>query len=163
MEATRDRRRRLVEWTALIMILLLLAACCALGWQLIRPKGDTGVRLIPQGEMTRQEAQALVDERAESSRMTVSLSPSMRLREDGSLRPNFIVEEPNNGLSERIEIEQDGQVVYASGPVAPGYEIEWCQAPAARPGSAIATVYALDDEGNDRGNPVSVELEIVEA
>ena len=162
MESTNDNRGRLIERVvALAIILLLIILCGALGWQIARPQGDSGVRLIPQGDMTSEEAQALIDEQAESSRMTVSLSPSMRLRDDGSLRPNFIVEEPNNGLSERLEIEQGGQVVYSSGAVAPGYGIEWCQAPAARAGSAIATVHALDEQGRDKGNPVSVEIEIV--
>lgn len=152
-----------MQVACLAIILLLLATSAALCWELVRPKGDTGTYLIPRGEMTAQEAQAMLDGQVASSRITVSLSPSMRLREDGSLRVNFLVEEPNNGFSERVEVEQGGRIIYASGVVAPGYGIEWCQAPEAHVGPAVATVYALDESGNDRGNPVSIELEIVDA
>ena len=163
-DASDERGSSKKKW---LLPLILLLLCLALAAGLIvalntpRASGDTGTYVIPQGSMTSAEAQALLDEQTESSRITVSLAPTMRLTSDGSLRANFIVEEPNNGLSERLEIEQDGRVVYASGTVRPGYAIEWCQAPEAHAGPALATVYALDDAGADRGNPVSVEVQIV--
>lgn len=158
----RHQKRQKTLATALALLcLLLLILCASFALSATRAKGDTGTYVIPQGNMTSAEAQAMLDEQVEASRITVSVAPVMRLGADGSLRANFVVEEPNNGLSERIEIEQDGRVVYASGAVSPGYAIEWCQAPDAHTGPAIATVYALDDNGDDRGNPISVEVEIV--
>ena len=154
------RQRRIWISIALVIALVVLLLL-SLGWCTQRSEGDTGSKIYPIGSMSSAEAQEMLDEQTESSRITVSLSPAMRLLSDGSLRVNFIVDEPNNGLSERLEIEQDGEIVYASGAVEPGYAIEWCQAPAAHTGSAIATVYALDGKGHDHGNPISVEVSIV--
>ena len=156
------RRRTLVAIIIVLLILLLLLLAQLLWNAAPQRQGDTGSYIIPQGEMSSDEAQALIDDQAEKSRITISLAPTMKLKEDGSLRVNFIVEEPNNGFSERLEVEQDGQIVYASGAVAPGYAIEWCQSSGAHAGPATATVFALDENGNDRGNPASVEVEIVE-
>ena len=154
----RDRRRATV---LAILCLLLLVLCMVLIWHIAIPKGDTGAYIIPQGGMSSEEAQSLVDSQAEESRINVSVAPSMALKSDGSLRVNFLVEEPNNGWFERLEIEQDGRVVYASGAVAPGYGIEWCQPEEVHAGPAVATVHALDNSGSDIGNPVSVEVEVV--
>jgi hypothetical protein len=100
---------------------------------------------------------------AERSRITVSLAPEMALKEDGSLRVNLVVPEGNNGLSERVEVEQDGKVVYQSGVVRPGNRLEWGNgAQGAHAGPATATVYAISDDA-DFGNPVSVEVTITEA
>lgn len=127
------------------------------------PEGDTGTYMIPQGEMTDEEAQQLVNDMAERSRITVSLAPEMALKEDGSLRVNLVVPEGNNGLSERVEVEQDGKVVYQSGVVRPGNRLEWGNGTqGAHAGSATATVYAISDDA-DFGNPVSVEVTITEA
>lgn len=125
------------------------------------PEGDTGSYLIPKGDMSDEDAQKLVDEMAEKSRITVSLAPEMRLASDGRLRVNLVVPEGNNGLSERLEIEQDGKVVYRSGIVAPGNRLEWGNnTEGAHPGPATATVYAIQSDA-DFGNPVSVEVNIV--
>jgi hypothetical protein len=127
------------------------------------PQGDTGTYLIPKGDMSDEEAQKLVDEMAEKSRITVSLAPEMRLESDGRLRVNLVVPEENNGLSERLEIEQDGKIVYRSGVVNPGNRLEWGNdANDAHEGPATATVYAIQDDA-DFGNPVSVEVQIVAA
>lgn len=120
-----------------------------------------GSYLIPQGEMTDDEARAMLDEQVEKSRITVSLSPNMVLKEDGTLKVNFIVAKPNNGLSERLEVTQNDKIVYKSEIVNPGYKIEWGQSNGASTGDAIATVYAVDENGQDSGNPVSVEVKIV--
>lgn len=141
---------------ALVVIALMLCARCS------APRGvDEGIRIIPRGSMSAAEAQQMLDEQVEASRITVSLSPQPELQ-DGRLRVNFAVIEPNNGISERLEIEQDGRVVYRTGTVAPGYVVEWGNAPDAHAGAAVATVYAVHESGADFGNPVSVEIEIVE-
>lgn len=124
------------------------------------PAGEAGAYAIPQGSMSDEEALAMVDEMAEASRITVSLAPEMALAEDGRLRVNLVVPEGNNGLSERVEVEQDGSVVYRSGVVDPGYVLEWGEGSSAHAGAATATVYAIRD-GADFGNPVSVEVAVV--
>ena len=102
----------------------------------------------------------MLDEMAERSRITVSLAPDMRLRKGGELRVNLVVPEDNNGISERIEVEQDGAVVYRSGVVEPGRTLEWGIGSEAHEGPATATVYAVGDDGSDFGNPVSVEVTV---
>ena len=124
------------------------------------PEGETGSYLIPKGDMSDEEAQRMLDEMTEKSRITVSLAPEMRLRDNGDMRVNLVVPEGNNGLSERLEVEQDGRVVYRSGVVPPGNRLEWGSNSQAHEGDATATVYAVQDEA-DFGNPVSVEVTIV--
>lgn len=149
----------------LLCILLVLAIGAGAGaawWLFGQPaQGDTGSRVIPKGNMSDEEAQALVDEMAEKSRITVSIAPKMLLRDNGTLRVNLIVPEQNNGLSERLEVMQDGKTVYRSGVVEPGNRLEWGQSSEAHAGNATATVYAVAD-GVDSGSPVSVEVEIVQ-
>ena len=128
-----------------------------------QPQGDTGTAIIPQGSMTDEEARAMLDAQAEASRITVSIRPRPELEADGMLHVNFAVVEPNNGLSERLEIEQDGRIVYRSGVVAPGSVVARGRSEGAHAGPAIATVRAVGEDGADRGNPVSIELEIVAA
>jgi len=161
--ATLRLRQKASRWPVLAACLLAAGAGVILWFALsgMAAQGDTGSYIIPQEQMSDEEAQEMLDDMAEKSRITVSLAPNMRLAEDGQLRVNFIVLEPNNGLSERLEVEQDGAVVYRSGVVEPGNMIEWCQSQGAHVGSAIATVYAVNGEG-DTGNPVSVEVQIVE-
>lgn len=159
---TIKRRPNLV----LALIVALLAASVGLGivgfiyFHDQPEKGDTGSYIIPKGEMSDEQAQEMLDDMTERSRIKISVAPKMRLKENGMLRVNFIVEEPNNGLSERIELEQGGRVVYSSGVVQPGYMVEWGQSEGAVEGEAVATVYAVRD-GIDTGNPTSVEVEIV--
>ena len=152
-------KRRIVPF----LLLALALVCCVGGfvWYQMQPKGETGSYIIPKGEMTDEEAQKLVNDQTERSRITVSIRPSQELRKDGSLHVNFVVEEPNNGLSERLEIEQDGKIIYKSGVVRPGNMIAWGESHGAKEGPAIATVYAVDEDGNDTGNPASAEIEIV--
>ena len=162
-ETKLELRRKVNLWpVALVSLLVAVTGAFLLIALLSLPaQGDTGSYIIPKEQMSDEEAQEMLDEMAEKSRITVSLAPNMRLTEDGQLRVNFIVMEPNNGLSERLEVEQDGAVVYRSGVVSPGNMIEWCQSQGAHAGSAIATVYAVSGE-DDTGNPVSVEVQITE-
>ncbi|MBQ9003434.1 MAG: hypothetical protein IJ087_16420 [Eggerthellaceae bacterium] len=91
--------------------------------------------------------------------MIVSVSPRPELA-DGMLRVNFVVVDAEGAMAERIEVVQGGNLVYASEPVQPGGRIEWAEAPAARAGRATATVYAVDGQGRDFGNPVDVEMQV---
>ena len=124
------------------------------------PEGDTGTYIIPKGDMTDEEAQAMLNEMADKSRITISIAPEMRLRDNGDLRVNLVVPEGNNGLSERLEIEQDGQIVYRSGIISPGHLLEWGSSSSAHAGAATATIYAVQNS-SDFGNPISVEVNIV--
>lgn len=155
-------KRRWPKVVAVLVIVLLLAlACCLAIGYVNQPKGDTGSYLIPQGDMTDEQAREMLDAQAEASRITVSLRPEPELV-DGQLHVNFVVVPGNNEFAERLEVEQDGAIVYRSGIVQPQHVIEWGSAPTAHAGLAVATVYAVDGSGNDFGNPVSVEIEIVE-
>lgn len=165
-ELARKKTKIIPILLALLAVMLAAAAIViALNPELINKPDEnpnTGAFLIPQGDMSDEEAQALVDEMAEKSRITVSLAPNMVISDDGRLRVNFVVPEGNNGLSERLEVTQGDTVIAKTSPLAPGYMVEWIETDR-RPeiGEAVATVYAVTD-GNDTGNPVSVEVEIVE-
>lgn len=161
MKAKRGRHRSRggIRYSAFMMVLLM--AVIGLGFLMAPVRGDSGSVLIPQGGMTDEEAQALLDEQAANGRITISIAPTPRLDADGNLRVNFIVPEPNQGYAERLEIMQGGNIVYESGAVDPGYMIEWASVPQAVAGPAVATVYAVSSSGDDVGNPVSVEIEVV--
>ena len=159
-----DRKRRLTPLVAVLLFLLVGAGTLSAWWVLAHPAAETGSRILWMGSMDAEEARVALDEEVEKSRITVSLSPVPALdSETGDLRVNFIVAPGNNGFAERLEVEQDGQLIYASGIVQPGYQIEWAHAPQAHAGPATATVYAVDDRGTDHGNPVSAEVSVVES
>lgn len=150
-----------------ILIGLLVAALVGAGiWMFTHPaeqkfpEGETGSYIIPKGDMSDEDAQKMLDEMTEKSRITVSIAPDMKLKDNGDLRVNLVVPEGNNGLSERLEIEQDGRVVYRSGVVSPGHLLEWGSGSSAHTGTATATIYAIQSDA-DFGNPVSVEVNIV--
>ena len=155
----------------LLLLLLLLAALIAVSAALLstgpldpddETDGDRGSHLIPPEDMTEEEIVEMLNRLAELSTITVSLDPEPELV-DGKVHLRFVVEEPNNGFSERMELVQDGKVVGHSEIVSPGDWVEWISAPDAVPGAAIAIVYAVDEDGNDSGSPVNVEIQITEA
>lgn len=161
---TLKRKRKLL---IPILIGLLVAALVGAGiWMFTHPaeqkfpEGETGSYIIPKGNMSDEDAQKMLDEMTEKSRITVSIAPDMKLKDNGDLRVNLVVPEGNNGLSERLEIEQDGRVVYRSGVVSPGHVLEWGSNSSAHTGTATATIYAIQSDA-DFGNPVSVEVNIV--
>ena len=146
----------------LIAVLMAIAAACVL-YALSMPghdASDTGSAIIPMGNMTQAQAQAMLDEQTERSRIHISIAPKPALAQDGSLQVNLIVPEENNGYSERLVIEQDGQVIYESGAIQPGHMLEWAHDTKAHAGTATAIIWAVDTYGNDHGNPVAVEIEI---
>ena len=116
--------------------------------------------VIPQGTMSDAQAQEYVDTRAEQSRIMINIAPEM-VMEDGRVRLAFVVAGENNGLSERLEITQNGKVTFASEILEPGNELLWADAQDLSLGSAIATIYAVDDGGKDFGSAVNVEVKIV--
>ena len=162
LPSQRDVRRNRRRLLAAVLLCLMAAAGGLLAWFALQPAGDTGSYLIPQGTMSDEQAQQMLDEQADKSRIQVSLRPVQELK-DGKLHVNFVVAADNNGFAERLEIVQDGLLVYASGIVQPNHTLSWVEAPAAHPGDATATVYAVGDNGEDFGNPVSVEVSIAQA
>lgn len=122
---------------------------------------DTGSKIVSAEGMSDEEIQKMLDEQAEASRITVSVSPNP-VYSNGKLRINFIVPE-TNPYSERIEVTQDDNIIYSSGIVPVGNKIEWATIASGEvhEGSATATVYAVDEDGKDYGNPVSVDVNIV--
>lgn len=149
---------------ALIALLTFVAAACVL-YALNAPRqtaSDTGSAIIPMGNMTQTQAQAMLDEQTEQSRIHISIAPKPVLTTNGELQVNLIVPEENNGYSERLVIEQDGKVVYESGVIRPGHVLEWARDVQAHAGRATAVIWAVDGNGSDHGNPVAVEIEITD-
>lgn len=142
---------------AILAILLAMFLCSR------TPGGAEGMRLLPTEALAADDMRSLLDESTRKSVMTVSLRPHPPLDEtSGALGINFKVDPDNNGLSERFEIEQNGEIIFESVIVEPGHGLEEIYVPKAALGPAVATVYGVDKEGGDHGNPVSVEIEIVE-
>lgn len=100
------------------------------------------------------------DEGAEARRLRESVSTEMALRPDGQLRLGVTVPTDNLGLSERIEVEQGGELVYSSRILSPGESLDWVPADGANPGGARVNVYGILGD-RDYGKPVTVEVEIV--
>ena len=164
MDETVFQQRRITAARAAVAALaaiVLMGSLTAHLWWGGDAGGDTGSYLIPQGTMSDEEARAMLDRQAELSRITVSIRPVQELVDD-QLHMNFVVPAGNNNFSERLEIEQDGRIVYRSGIVEPEHVIEWGDVAGAHAGAATATIYAVDADGFDFGNPVSVEIEISE-
>ena len=125
------------------------------------PTSNSAVKITDASGKTDEEIQKELDEAVEKSRISISIAPIMNMDGKGNIRANFIVEEPNNGLAERFEIKQEGQVVYTSEIYQPGQDVEWVHAPDVKEGKATAVVYAVSD-GSDFGSPVSLEVAIGE-
>lgn len=99
-------------------------------------------------------------ESAVTRRMRESVSIRMPLRPDGQLRIGLSVPRGGDDISERIEIEQDGKIVYGSRIVAPAETLEWVPAEGVHEGPATARVYGILGD-RDYGTPVTVDIEIV--
>lgn len=156
----RRKRRRKCIGVALLFVALVLVIGVFVWWLSV-PRVAAGSRIIPTFTSDVNEAQAVLDDYAQQSRITVSLIPYPSFDEEtGTLALNFVVSDENNGFAERFVIEQEGQIVYESECVQPGYALETIEAPRIHVGQATATVYAVDEQGNDCGNPIAVELDI---
>ena len=123
---------------------------------------EPGTHIIGQGDMTEEEARAMLDETAEKSRMTVSVAADIEKMNEYA-RVNFVVVYPNNGITERCVLEQNGKELWDSGPVAPGNEIEWADIPELEEGVAHVTVSAVNKDGEGTGNPVKLDVVVHKA
>ena len=107
-----------------------------------------------------EEIQAILDKRANESRITASVAPTFEQGEDGWIRPNFAVK-GDNKFPEQLEIEQNGKTIYTSEVMKPGEVLEWAYVPDAVLGRATAVVYAIDKNGQRSGTPIHIDVAIV--
>lgn len=160
--SSRGRHRRRV-----VIVACLVAAVIALGagaflWFGNRPQeqpsADPGATIQSYDDsMSDDEIRRLLDERTEASRMTISVAPTVYLK-DGRARVN-VLNDGDNRFSQSFTLEQDGTTLYQSGYVDPGSGIEWCDARGAHEGEATLTVQALDAQSHQpSGNPQSVAV-----
>lgn len=153
-----QKRRKVI---LLLLLLALLVGIVLFAGQLLCPRVETGIRLVPQFSNNIQEEQALLADQVEKSRITVSLIPHPVWDDESQeLGINFVVVPDNNGFSERFVIQQKGRIVYESARILPGHALPTVKIPKLDSGPATATVFAVDKQGHDYGNPVSVELTI---
>ncbi len=139
-----------------------LAACLLLaGMMLGGREGGATVSTMPG--MTTEEIQAELDRQVAESMMTVAVSPVVVLEDDGSLSLHVINSEDND-MDQRFTVVQGGDVLYESARIAPGTQIDSCDAKGAEPGEASVEVQGVDPAtGADKGSPAAVQVQIVEA
>lgn len=102
------------------------------------------------------------EESPDTKRMRDSINHEMGVRPDGMLHIGLSVPDDGAGISERVEITQDGRLVYSTRIVAPGETLEWVPSDHAHAGKAKATIYGIKGE-QDWGSPVTVEVDVVNA
>lgn len=156
----KDERRRKVPIIILLILALLLA--CAGGfmlWKSMQPDVDPGATIQQTEGKTTAEIQKELDKIANESRMTISVAPTVQLK-DGRARVNVINVEDNK-FDQTFTLSQDGKDIYASGIVKCGQKVEWCEADGLSEGTATITVQAVNKKtGKAYGNPQSVEVEV---
>ena len=150
--------------TILIVLLALLLATSLAGlgylaWEHFQPKTDAGATIAQYDGKSMKEIQEELNRQAEESRMTISVSPDVKLK-DGKARVN-VVNVEDNRFDQRFTLAQDGSTVYESGTFSPGQRVEWCDAGSLHSGEATITVPAIDrDTGKPYGNPQSVAVQV---
>ena len=155
-----DGRHRKVPVIILLTLALLLA--CAGGfmlWKSMQPDIDPGATIQQTEGKTTAEIQKELDKIANESRMTISVAPTVQLK-DGRARVNVINVEDNK-FDQTFALSQDGEDVYTSGIVKCGQKVEWCEADGLSEGTATITVQAVNKKtGKAYGNPQSVEVSV---
>lgn len=167
-------RRGVLVVGAVCAAILAVAVAIALGQMSSQeearnvPAASTsGMELIevPEG-MSDEEIQAMLDEQARASTMDVAIASTMALSEN-ELVVRF-ANDSSNKRAQRFVLEQDGEAVFVSDPVQPGYELERVeltrsQAAALNDGRATATITSVDADGNPVGNGAKIEVKIAGA
>lgn len=155
----KDERRRKIPIIILLILALLLA--CAGGfmlWKSTQRDVDPGATIQETSGKTTKEIQEELDEIANKSRMTISVAPTVQLK-DGRGRVNV----EDNKFNQTFTLSQDGKDVYTSGIVKCGQKVEWCDAEGLHEGTATLTVQAMDKKTDKAyGNPQSVEVKVTE-
>lgn len=155
---------RVIKIAAIVAVTTIALAACAFAvWTAMSsPKIDPGATVIQaDSSMTREEVQAMLDEQVQANMMDISLASEPVLK-DGSLSVN--VKNPSsNSFAQRFEVVQDGNVLYESGVIDPGHQVEKCAvSDDAHEGEAMVTIYAVDVETDeDHGNPTSIKVSII--
>lgn len=120
---------------------------------------DPGATIQQTEGKTTAEIQKELDKIANESRMTISVAPTVQLK-DGRARVNVINVEDNK-FDQTFTLSQDGKDIYTSGIVKCGQKVEWCEADGLSEGTATITVQAVNKKtGKAYGNPQSVEVEV---
>ena len=146
----------------------LLAAAGVGTWLLLAyDDSDAGATLVDLDveNMTHDEIVAALDEVVADNMMTISVAPTCTIGADGSVRVN-VINDAGNDFDQtfaliQTDAEGDEVVLYESGVVEPGEQVEYCEAPGAVAGSAFIEIQAVVD-GEAHGNPTRVEVTLVE-
>lgn len=158
----KDERRRMIP-IIILLILALLLACAGsfMLWKSTQRDVDPGATIQETSGKTTKEIQEELDEIANKSRMTISVAPTVWLK-DGRARVN-VVNVEDNKFNQTFTLSQDGKDVYTSGIVKCGQKVEWCDAEGLHEGTATLTVQAMDKKTDKAyGNPQSVEVKVTE-
>lgn len=155
----KDGRRKMPVIILLILALLLACAGGFMLWKSMQPDIDPGATIQQTEGKTTAEIQKELDKIANESRMTISVAPTVQLK-DARARVNVINVEDNK-FDQTFTLSQDGEDVYTSGIVKCGQKVEWCEADGLSEGTATITVQAVNKKtGKAYGNPQSVEVEV---
>lgn len=108
----KDGRRRKVPVIILLILALLLAfAGGFMLWKSMQPDVDPGATIQQTDGKTTAEIQKELDKIANESRMTISVAPTVQLK-DGRARVNVINVEDNK-FDQTFTLSQDGKNIYA--------------------------------------------------
>lgn len=158
----KDGRRKVPVIILLILALLLACAGGFMLWKSMQPDIDPGATIQQTEGKTTAEIQKELDKIANESRMTISVAPTVQLK-DGRARVN-VVNVEDNKFDQTFTLSQDGEDVYTSGIVKCGQKVEWCEADGLSEGTATITVQAVNKKtGKAYGNPQSVEVEVTKS
>lgn len=158
----KDGRRKVPVIILLILALLLACAGGFMLWKSMQPDIDPGATIQQTEGKTTAEIQKELDKIANESRMTISVAPTVQLK-DARARVNVINVEDNK-FDQTFTLSQDGEDVYTSGIVKCGQKVEWCEADGLSEGTATITVQAVNKKtGKAYGNPQSVEVEVTKS
>lgn len=121
---------------------------------------DSGATISNYEGMTHDEIQAELNKIVKENMMVVSVAPTARIKDDGSLRVN-VENDSDNKFDQRFSIIQDDKVRYESGTIEPGQIVETCSADGIHEGKASIEIQAVDKETHkDHGSPMRVDIKV---
>lgn len=161
---TDEKKKHHGKTIALVIVIILAILLAGAGgymlWKSQQPVSDPGATIQSYDGKTTKEIQDELNRQAEESRMTISVTPKVRIK-DGKARVN-VINANDNKFDQTFTLEQDGKDVYKSGIIKVGEKVEWCDAADLKTGTATITVQAVDKKsGKPSGNPQSVSVEVV--
>lgn len=151
-----DRARRYM--VASIVLFLLLGTAVTASTLSRRPE-DPGATLIQADGQNLEALKARLAQEAREGMMSISVS-AQPILDDGSLAVN-VINKAQNRMHQVFSVEQDGELLYSSGVIAPGEQVASCPVGgAARPGDALITITPTDEDGTARGNATAINVRI---